>query len=146
MSSVTSSLQGVVNRFVYSAARAAVIGMTKSVAADFVGQGVRVNAIAPATVQTPSLDDRINASADPAQARRDFIARRPMGRLAFGHARGDHIARRVSGVGRNGVHHRDRSGDGWRYDPVSWLPLPRNDAGRRCGPANSPVTTLPVSR
>ena len=81
MSSVTSSLQGVVNRFVYSATKAAVIGMTKSVAADFVGQGVRVNAIAPATVQTPSLDDRINASADPAQARRDFIARQPMGRL-----------------------------------------------------------------
>jgi len=81
MSSVASSLQGVVNRFVYSATRAAVIGMTKSVAADFVGQGVRVNAIAPATVQTPSLDDRINASADPAQARRDFIARQPMGRL-----------------------------------------------------------------
>lgn len=81
MSSVASSLQGVVNRFVYSASKAAVLGMTKSVAADFVGQGIRVNAIAPATVQTPSLDDRINASPDPVQARKDFIARQPMGRL-----------------------------------------------------------------
>ncbi|MFP6678888.1 MAG: SDR family oxidoreductase [Dehalococcoidia bacterium] len=81
MSSVASSLQGVVNRFVYSASKAAVLGMTKSVAADFIGNGIRVNAIAPATVQTPSLDDRINASPDPAQARRDFIARQPMGRL-----------------------------------------------------------------
>ena len=81
MSSVASSLQGVVNRFVYSASKAAVLGMTKSVAADFIGKGVRVNAIAPATVQTPSLDDRINASADPIQARKDFIARQPMGRL-----------------------------------------------------------------
>ena len=81
MSSVASSLQGVVNRFVYSASKAAVLGMTKSVAADFIGQGIRVNAIAPATVQTPSLDDRINASPDPVQARKDFIARQPMGRL-----------------------------------------------------------------
>lgn len=81
MSSVASSLQGVVNRFVYSASKAAVLGMTKSVAADFVGRGIRVNAIAPATVQTPSLDDRINASPDPVQARKDFIARQPMGRL-----------------------------------------------------------------
>ena len=81
MSSGASSLQGVVNRFVYSASKAAVLGMTKSVAADFIGNGIRVNAIAPATVQTPSLDDRINASPDPAQARRDFIARQPMGRL-----------------------------------------------------------------
>ena len=81
MSSVASSLQGVPNRFVYSATKAAVLGMTKSVAADFIGQAIRVNAIAPATVQTPSLDDRINASPDPVQARRDFIARQPMGRL-----------------------------------------------------------------
>jgi len=81
MSSVASSLQGVVNRFVYSASKAAVLGMTKSVAADFIGQGIRVNAIAPATVQTPSLDDRINSSPDPVQARKDFIARQPMGRL-----------------------------------------------------------------
>ena len=81
MSSVASSLQGVPNRFVYSATKAAVLGMAKSVAADFIGQAIRVNAIAPATAQTPSLDDRINASPDPVQARRDFIARQPMGHL-----------------------------------------------------------------
>jgi 2-keto-3-deoxy-L-fuconate dehydrogenase len=82
MASVCSSIKGLPNRFIYGTTKAAVIGLTKSVAADYVGEGVRCNAICPGTVDTPSLQDRINAHADPAQARRDFIARQPMGRLA----------------------------------------------------------------
>ena len=82
MASVASSVRGLPNRFVYGTTKAAVIGLTKSVAADFVAKGVRCNAICPGTVDTPSLADRIGAFADPAQARRDFIARQPMGRLA----------------------------------------------------------------
>jgi 2-keto-3-deoxy-L-fuconate dehydrogenase len=81
MASVASSLKGIPNRFVYGTSKAAVIGLTKSVAADFVGRGVRCNAICPGTVQTPSLDERIAAFDDPEAARRDFIARQPMGRL-----------------------------------------------------------------
>jgi 2-keto-3-deoxy-L-fuconate dehydrogenase len=81
MSSVASSVAGVADRCAYGASKAAVIGLTKSVAADYVASGVRCNAICPGTVQTPSLDDRLNAFADPAAARRDFIARQPMGRL-----------------------------------------------------------------
>ena len=82
MSSVCSSLKGLPNRFVYGASKAAVIGLTKGVAADFVARGVRCNAICPGTVDTPSLADRINANDDPAEARRNFVARQPMGRLA----------------------------------------------------------------
>ena len=85
MASVCSSLKGLPNRFVYGASKAAVVGLTKSVAADFVGRGIRCNAIAPGTVDTPSLQDRINAYDDPAQARQNFIARQPMGRLAQAH-------------------------------------------------------------
>lgn len=81
MASVASSIRGLPNRCVYGASKAAVIGLTKSLAADYVGKGVRCNAIAPGTVDTPSLAGRINAFADPAQARRDFVARQPMGRL-----------------------------------------------------------------
>ncbi|MAU56008.1 MAG: NAD(P)-dependent oxidoreductase [Dehalococcoidia bacterium] len=81
MSSVASSLAGVVNRFSYSSSKAAIIGLTKSIAKDFVGNGIRCNAIAPATVESPSLQDRINAETDPVQAKKDFIARQPMGRL-----------------------------------------------------------------
>ncbi|MBL8702455.1 MAG: SDR family oxidoreductase [Alphaproteobacteria bacterium] len=81
MSSVASSVKGVINRFVYGTTKAAVIGMTKSVAADFIKQGIRCNAICPGTVQTPSLDDRINANADPVEARKAFVARQPLGRL-----------------------------------------------------------------
>ena len=81
MSSVASSLAGVVNRFSYSSSKAAIIGMTKSIAKDFVGSDIRCNAIAPATVESPSLQDRINAEDDPIQAKKDFIARQPMGRL-----------------------------------------------------------------
>jgi 2-keto-3-deoxy-L-fuconate dehydrogenase len=82
MSSVASSVKGLPNRFVYGTTKAAVIGLTKSIAADYVKQGVRCNAIGPGTVDTPSLHGRIAAFADPVQARKDFIARQPMGRLA----------------------------------------------------------------
>jgi 2-keto-3-deoxy-L-fuconate dehydrogenase len=81
MASVASSMRGLPNRFVYGASKAAVIGLTKAIAADFVRQGIRCNAIAPGTVDTPSLQGRINSYADPAQARKDFVARQPMGRL-----------------------------------------------------------------
>jgi len=81
MSSVASSVKGAPNRCVYGATKAGVIGLTKSVAADYVARGVRCNAICPGTVETPSLGDRINAFADPAAARADFIKRQPMGRL-----------------------------------------------------------------
>jgi 2-keto-3-deoxy-L-fuconate dehydrogenase len=81
MASVASSVRGLPNRFVYGASKAAVIGLTKSIAADFVAKGIRCNAICPGTVDTPSLQGRINAFADPVQARKDFVARQPMGRL-----------------------------------------------------------------
>jgi len=77
--------KGLPNRFLYGASKAAVIGLTKSVAADFVARGVRCNAVCPGTVDTPSLQERINVFEDPAQARRDFVARQPMGRLAQAH-------------------------------------------------------------
>jgi len=81
MSSIASSVKGLPNRFVYGATKAAVIGLTKSIAADYVKQGIRCNCIGPGTVETPSLGDRINAFADPVQAKKDSIARQPMGRL-----------------------------------------------------------------
>ncbi|MDE0810649.1 MAG: SDR family oxidoreductase [Alphaproteobacteria bacterium] len=81
MSSVCSSLKGIVNRAVYGASKAAVIGLTKSVSADYLREGIRCNCICPGTVQSPSLDDRINAFDDPVQAREDFIARQALGRL-----------------------------------------------------------------
>jgi 2-keto-3-deoxy-L-fuconate dehydrogenase len=85
MASVCGSVKGLPNRFIYGTSKAAVVGLTKSVAADYVGQGIRCNAIAPGTVDTPSLQDRINAYEDPLQARKNFIARQPMGRLAQAH-------------------------------------------------------------
>ena len=85
MASVCSSIKGLPNRFIYGSSKAAVVGLTKAVAADFVGRGIRCNAIAPGTVDTPSLQDRINAHEDPVQARKSFIARQPMGRLAQPH-------------------------------------------------------------
>lgn len=84
MASVVS-IKGLPNRFIYGASKAAVIGLTKSVAADFVTQGVRCNCICPGTVDTPSLQDRINVFEDPIEARKNFIARQPMGRLAQAH-------------------------------------------------------------
>ncbi|MCS7100549.1 MAG: SDR family oxidoreductase [Burkholderiaceae bacterium] len=82
MASVVSSIKALPNRFVYGATKAAVIGLTKSVALDFVAQGIRCNAVCPGTVDTPSLAERINAFPDPVAARQNFIARQPMGRLA----------------------------------------------------------------
>jgi 2-keto-3-deoxy-L-fuconate dehydrogenase len=82
VASVAGSIKGIPNRFVYGATKAAVIGMTKSVAIDYVRQGIRVNAICPGTVDTPSLGDRIRALGDEQKARADFVARQPMGRLA----------------------------------------------------------------
>ncbi len=85
MASVCSSLKGLPNRFIYGTSKAAVVGLTKSVAADYVGRGIRCNAIAPGTVDTPSLADRINSYEDPVEARKNFVARQPMGRLAQAH-------------------------------------------------------------
>ena len=85
MASVCSSIKGLPNRFLYGASKAAVIGLTKSVAADFVADGIRCNAICPGTVDTPSLQDRINANPDPVIARAAFVARQPLGRLAQAH-------------------------------------------------------------
>jgi 2-keto-3-deoxy-L-fuconate dehydrogenase len=82
MASMASSIKGFVSRTAYGATKAAVIGLTKGIAADFVRQGIRCNAICPGTVDTPSLRGRIAAAADPVQAEKDFIARQPMGRLA----------------------------------------------------------------
>lgn len=82
MASIAGSIRGLPNRFVYGTSKAAVIGLTKSIAADYVQKGIRCNAIAPGTVDTPSLGDRINAFDDPVEARKAFIARQPMGRLA----------------------------------------------------------------
>jgi 2-keto-3-deoxy-L-fuconate dehydrogenase len=85
MASVCSSIKGLPNRFIYGTTKAAVIGLTKSVAADYVADGIRCNAICPGTVDTPSLQQRIDAYADPQAARQNFIARQPMGRLAQAH-------------------------------------------------------------
>lgn len=76
-----AAFKGLPNRFAYGASKAAVTGLTKMIAADFVSQGIRCNAVAPGTVQSPSLDGRINAFEDPVEARKQFIARQPMGRL-----------------------------------------------------------------
>lgn len=81
MASVASSLRGLPNRFAYGTSKAAVIGLTKSVAADFIRQGIRCNAVCPGTVESPSLEERIAAFDDPVAARRAFIARQPLGRL-----------------------------------------------------------------
>ena len=82
MASVCSSIKGLPNRFVYGATKAAVIGLTKSIAADYVTKGIRCNAICPGTVDTPSLHERMKAQGDYEKARAAFIARQPMGRLA----------------------------------------------------------------
>lgn len=81
MASVASSIKGVPNRFAYGATKAAVIGLTKAVAADFVAQGVRCNAICPGTVDTPSLNKRLADTGDYEAAHKAFTARQPMGRL-----------------------------------------------------------------
>lgn len=81
IASVVSSVMAAPNRFAYATTKAAVIGLTMSIALDFVKQGIRCNAISPGTVETPSLHDRWAATGDPASAREAFIARQPMGRL-----------------------------------------------------------------
>lgn len=81
MASVASSVKGVPNRFAYGVTKAAVIGLTKAVAADYVGQGIRCNAICPGTVESPSLQDRLRAQGDYEQQRAAFIARQPIGRI-----------------------------------------------------------------
>ena len=81
MSSVASSVIGAPNRFVYGASKAAVIGLTKSIASDFVTSGLRCNAICPGTVESPSLEDRLSNTGDYDKAREAFIARQPMGRF-----------------------------------------------------------------
>lgn len=81
MSSVASSLKGVPNRFVYTTTKAALIGLTKSVASDYVTRGIRCNAICPGTIESPSLHDRLRATGNYEQAMTDFVARQPMGRL-----------------------------------------------------------------
>ncbi len=82
MSSVASSVMGLPNRFVYGASKAAVIGLTKSVAKDYIKQGIRCNAICPGTVESPSLKERIKAQGgNPEEVRAAFIARQPIGRI-----------------------------------------------------------------
>jgi len=82
MASVCGSVKGLPNRFIYGTTKAAVVGLTKSIAADFVTRGIRCNAVAPGTVETPSLLERMRALGDVEEARRMFTARQPMGRLA----------------------------------------------------------------
>ncbi len=81
MASLASSQKGVPNRFAYGLTKAAVIGLTKAIAADYVGKGIRCNAICPGTVESPSLQDRMHAQGDYEAARAAFIARQPMGQL-----------------------------------------------------------------
>jgi 2-keto-3-deoxy-L-fuconate dehydrogenase len=81
MASAASTIRGAPNRFVYGTTKAGVIGLTKSVAIDFVARGIRCNCICPGTVETPSLEERIAAQGDRETARRAFVARQPMGRL-----------------------------------------------------------------
>ena len=81
MASAASSLKAAPNRFVYGSTKAAVIGLTKAIAADFIRRGIRCNAICPGTVQSPSLDQRIAAQGDVEKVRSEFVARQPMGRI-----------------------------------------------------------------
>jgi 3-hydroxybutyrate dehydrogenase len=81
VSSIASSLRGLPNRFVYGTTKAAIIGFTKSIASDFIKNNIRCNAIAPGTVHTPSWERRVQEASNPKQAKKDFIARQPMGRL-----------------------------------------------------------------
>jgi 2-keto-3-deoxy-L-fuconate dehydrogenase len=81
MSSGASSIKGAPNRFVYGTTKAAVIGLTKALAADYIRQGIRINAICPGTVESPSLEQRMAALGDVEKARKEFIARQPLGRL-----------------------------------------------------------------
>lgn len=97
MSSVASSLKGVPNRFVYTTTKAAVIGLTKSIAADYVTQSIRCNAICPGTIESPSLHERLKATGDYEKAMVDFINRQPMGRIG----KADEIASLALYLGSN---------------------------------------------
>ena len=85
MASVASSIKGVPNRCLYGATKAAILGMTKAVAADYVSKGIRCNALCPGTILTPSLEERMHATGDFEQAKLDFLARQPIGRFAEAH-------------------------------------------------------------
>ena len=81
IASVASSTKGIINRFIYSASKAAVLGITKSIAADYIAAGIRCNAICPGTIQSPSLEQRLSDMGDYEYARKQFVARQPMGRI-----------------------------------------------------------------
>ena len=81
IASVASSTKGIINRFIYSASKAAVLGITKSIAADYIAAGIRCNAICPGTIQSPSLEQRLSDMGDYEKARKQFVARQPMGRI-----------------------------------------------------------------
>ena len=85
MASVASSIKGAPNRCLYGATKAAILGMTKAVAADYVSLGIRCNALCPGTILTPSLEERMHASGNFEQAKLDFLARQPIGRFAESH-------------------------------------------------------------
>jgi len=107
VASGASSVRGIPNRFAYGTSKAAVIGLTKSVAADFIKQGIRCNAICPGTIATPSLDDRISALGDVEEARKAFVARQPMGRLGTAEevaALALHLASDESGFTTGAIH------------------------------------------
>ena len=107
IASVASSIRGVPNRFAYGATKAGVIGLTKAIAADFVGQGIRANAICPGTVDTPSLHARMAATGNADAARAAFVARQPMGRLGTAEevaALAVHLASDESGFTTGAVH------------------------------------------
>jgi len=107
VASGASSVRGIPNRFAYGTSKAAVIGLTKSVAADFIKQGIRCNAICPGTIATPSLDERIAARGDVEEARKAFVTRQPMGRLGTAEevaALALHLASDESGFTTGAIH------------------------------------------
>jgi 2-dehydro-3-deoxy-L-fuconate 4-dehydrogenase len=107
IASGASSVRGIPNRFVYGTSKAAVIGLTKSVAADFIKQGIRCNAICPGTIATPSLEDRVAALGNVEEARKAFVARQPMGRLGTAEevaALALHLASDESGFTTGAIH------------------------------------------
>ena len=107
VASGASSVRGIPNRFAYGTSKAAVIGLTKSVAADFIKQGIRCNAICPGTIATPSLEERVAARGDVEEARKAFIARQPMGRLGTAEevaALALHLASDESGFTTGAIH------------------------------------------
>ncbi len=130
MASVASSIKGVPNRFAYGVTKAAVIGLTKAVAADYVGQGIRCNAICPGTVESPSLQDRMRAQGDYDAARAAFIARQPMGlaRLAGRDRRSRRLSRRRDLHVGPGDRHRRRLDDLISADAAGPAVLPVSPA------------------